>query len=335
MGWKPATTATPSKGTRLNDCTAASCGDGLVQAGVEACDDGNANQDDACLNDCSAARCGDGQVQVGVEACDDGNRTQTDSCLNNCAAARCGDGQVQAGVEACDDGNAEQGDACLNNCTVASCGDGQVQVGVEACDDGNQTQTDGCLNNCTAARCGDGVVRAGVEACDDGNQNNNDGCTNQCQVSGQVPNFSGETGPAFGDGWLQCAGYYDRPGGDDVPRAWGQPCALNNYNKLRVVCGSSRNSYRYIDVNKNVFRLGLSGYPETNLITDSNFTIQANQIYANGNQPNSGTSWWAGGNGCSESSRNLTVNNSCGWEASNCFGLNHNGNRYLWVYVKP
>ena len=276
MGWKPATTATPSKGTLFNDCTAASCGDGLVQAGVEACDDGNANQEDACLNDCSAARCGDGQVQVGVEACDDGNQTQTDSCLNNCAA-RGGDGQVQAGVEA-SDGNAEQGDACLNNCTVASCGDGQVQVGVEACDDGNQTQTDGCLNNCTASAAAMASYVPGSRPATTATKTTTTAAPTNVRCRVRCPTFQGRRGLAFGDGWLQCAGYYDRPGGDDVPSAWGQPCALNNYNKLRAVCGSSRNSYRYIDVNKNVFRLGLSGYPETNLITDSNFTIQGTKF---------------------------------------------------------
>ena len=55
--------------------------------GVEACDDGNGAQTDACLATL-AARCGDGVMCIaGVEACDDGNQVQTDGCLNDCVAA--------------------------------------------------------------------------------------------------------------------------------------------------------------------------------------------------------------------------------------------------------
>ncbi|MCA9656707.1 MAG: DUF4215 domain-containing protein, partial [Myxococcales bacterium] len=42
------------------------CGDGVVAAGEE-CDDGNADNTDACLSTCVLARCGDGVVQAGVE----------------------------------------------------------------------------------------------------------------------------------------------------------------------------------------------------------------------------------------------------------------------------
>jgi cysteine-rich repeat protein len=78
-----------------------------------------------------------------VEACDDGNADDTDACLGTCVAAVCGDGFVQAGVEACDDGNADDTDACLNTCTMAICGDGFVHAGAESCDDGN-TVTEEC-----------------------------------------------------------------------------------------------------------------------------------------------------------------------------------------------
>jgi cysteine-rich repeat protein len=120
---------------------------------------------------------------VGIEACDDGNQNQTDACLNDCTAARCGDTHLRAGIEACDDGNRVQTDACLNTCVVAACGDGHVRAGVEACDDGNQAQTDACTNACVVARCGDGLVHAGVEACDDANQVNNDTCANDCTAT--------------------------------------------------------------------------------------------------------------------------------------------------------
>ncbi|MCB9570081.1 MAG: DUF4215 domain-containing protein [Myxococcales bacterium] len=160
---------------------AAVCGDGIVQEGVEACDDGNDDDLDACSNACALASCGDGVTQQDEE-CDDGNDVDTDACTNACLNAKCGDGHVQDGVEECDDGNAVDTDACTNACTLATCGDGIVQEGVEECDDGNDVDTDACLSTCKAAKCGDGVVQAGVEECDDGNMVNNDGCTNECKT---------------------------------------------------------------------------------------------------------------------------------------------------------
>jgi len=161
----------------------------VVQVGVEACDDGNEVDTDACRNLCESARCGDGVVQEGVEACDDGNQTDTDGCTNACAEARCGDSLVQDGVETCDDGNEVDGDACTNACADAVCGDGIVRVGVEACDDGNEVDTDACRDSCVVARCGDGVTQAGVEACDDGNNNNDDACRNDCSLG--IGNYLG------------------------------------------------------------------------------------------------------------------------------------------------
>ncbi|HVV88273.1 MAG TPA: DUF4215 domain-containing protein, partial [Kofleriaceae bacterium] len=161
---------------------AATCGDGVVEAGVEACDDGNADDTEACTSACEPARCGDGFVEAGVEACDDGNADDTDACTSACEPARCGDGLVEAGVEACDDGNADDTDACTGACVAARCGDGLVEAGVEDCDDGNGSDVDTCTTACRFARCGDGFVQAG-EACDDGNGVDTDGCTNLCRLA--------------------------------------------------------------------------------------------------------------------------------------------------------
>ena len=158
--------------------------------------------------------------------------------------------------------------------------------------------------------------------------------------SSTVDNFSGEVGPEF-EGWTQCEGYLDQSGGDDIPQAWGDDCTDNSYSKLRLVCGANVNTYRYIDVDKNVFRDGLTSYPESGLISsakDNNgnsFSI-SNVIYATGNHPHNSRSWWAGGSGCSETARQITINNSCTMECGNCFGQNiGNGNaRYLWIYVQ-
>ena len=174
----------------LATCNPASCGDGHVWVGHEACDDGNVSNTDACLASCQPASCGDGFVRAGVESCDDGNASSNDACPTNCQPASCGDGLVLSGVEDCDDGNASDDDGCIA-CAAAVCGDGHLRVGVEACDDGNTDDGDGCLSTCTTAQCGDGVVHDGVEACDDGNASDEDGCLSTCLVA------------SCGDGFVQ------------------------------------------------------------------------------------------------------------------------------------
>jgi len=364
----------------LDTCVLATCGDGFVQAGVEDCDDANADNGDACLDTCAAASCGDGLVQAGVEDCDDANDLDSDGCLNTCTAAKCGDGVEWAGVEACDDGNQVDDDGCSNACAAASCGDGVVQAALgEQCDDGNQVNTDACLNTCKLPTCGDGVVWADTEQCDEGGANNDqtgpcrtdctlcecqgadvmgktcadfgftcgtlscNGCgfnTGQCS-SPPAPNFNGQVGPKFADGcWQQCEGYLDVQGGEDIPQAWGNDCAGASYSRLRIACGTGVNQYRYITVEKNVFKDGLNGYPEAGLISQAknqagvDFPID-NVIYASGNHPHQSVSWWNGGTGCNETANNLTINNGCPFEASNCFGQNIAGQRFLWVYVAP
>ena len=154
-----------------------------------------------------------------------------------------------------------------------------------------------------------------------------------------VSGFSGQVGPVF-VGWTQCEGYLDQIGGDDIPQAWGDDCTDNSYTKLRLVCGENTTSYRYIDVDKNVFREGLTGYPESGLISASkdqdgnNFSI-SDVIYATGNHPHNSRSWWAGPWGCQEYRTSITVNNNCTMECANCFGQNLGNNaRYLWIYVQ-
>ena len=51
------------------DAVVVTCGDGVV-GGTEACDDGNTDDTDGCVA-CAWATCGDGHVRAGVEACDD------------------------------------------------------------------------------------------------------------------------------------------------------------------------------------------------------------------------------------------------------------------------
>jgi cysteine-rich repeat protein len=95
-----------------NDCVLASCGDGVTQMG-EACDDGNMIDTDACLDTCTVASCGDGFLYQGVEACDQGVNNGNDAgCTDDCEINVCGDQLVWAGVEDCDDGNMAPDDGC-------------------------------------------------------------------------------------------------------------------------------------------------------------------------------------------------------------------------------
>jgi hypothetical protein len=57
----------------------------------EACDDGNGDNNDACLNTCRTASCGDGVPRIDLEendpdfeACDDGNDDEEDECSFDC-----------------------------------------------------------------------------------------------------------------------------------------------------------------------------------------------------------------------------------------------------------
>ncbi len=67
---------------------------------------------------------------VGKEACDDGNAASDDACLPGCVAAKCGDGILQTSVESCDDGNLVAGDFCSDVCAFeCKAGSAQKQVG--------------------------------------------------------------------------------------------------------------------------------------------------------------------------------------------------------------
>ncbi|MDI7266707.1 MAG: hypothetical protein QME96_01780 [Myxococcota bacterium] len=65
-------------------CVPMTCGNGTVDPGSgEGCDDGNTDDTDACLSDCTAASCGDGHVWAGVETCDgDPPRPCTTACAS-------------------------------------------------------------------------------------------------------------------------------------------------------------------------------------------------------------------------------------------------------------
>ncbi|TXD35141.1 DUF4215 domain-containing protein [Lujinxingia vulgaris] len=237
------------------DCSAASCGDGTLNASAgEDCDD--AGESETCNTDCSAASCGDGILNASAgEACDDGNDDNTDACTNACALPACGDGFVQPG-EGCDDGNDIDDDACTNACALPTCGDGVLHEG-EECDDGNDVDTDACLSTCVVATCGDGIIEEGVEACDDGNDIDDDACTNACALptcDDGILNQDESDTDCGGPNCTACEDGASCTSGDDCTSghcAYGRSCAPNPVSCLDLLLGGTTTSGVYsIDPNE-------------------------------------------------------------------------------------
>jgi cysteine-rich repeat protein len=85
--------------------------------------DGASETPYSCPADCPASGCNsDGMVDALTEQCDDGNAEDGDACTSECAHAVCGDGYLftteNGGTEECDDGNVEDNDGCASDCTI-------------------------------------------------------------------------------------------------------------------------------------------------------------------------------------------------------------------------
>jgi cysteine-rich repeat protein len=197
------------------------CGNGVLEDG-ELCDDGNADDTDACTSACVPAACGDGLVQP-PETCDAGALNGPGKvCNGQCRINICGDGDLSP-AEACDDGNTDDNDACTSLCHHATCGDGHVHVGVELCDTQGDSAT--CDADCTTVACGDGHPnRAGGEECDDGNDSYLDNCYPSCKaptmrlfVTSEL--YSGNLGGLAGAD-AECQSLADAAGLAGTYKAW-------------------------------------------------------------------------------------------------------------------
>ncbi|HEX2878469.1 MAG TPA: DUF4215 domain-containing protein, partial [Polyangiaceae bacterium] len=164
------------------------CGDGVVSAPHEVCDDGDAVGGDGCSYNCTVEEAGFDCVTPGQ------------ACLE------CGNGNIE-GSEACDDNNRQSGDGCSSTCTVELYFD---------CPD-NGTPIEGQL----CQRCGNGAKES-LEQCDDGGKcqggtNANGTCTSNSQCPG------GSCVPQANDG---CTADCDLQGGGWICPYPGQPCEL-------------------------------------------------------------------------------------------------------------
>ncbi len=193
------------------DCVlAVFCGDGVVNAPGEECDDGNADDADGCTSQClfschSHLECpasgdvcmpnecqpaGNGQMCVSVpqdgNPCDDGNAcTYGDACVNG----------VCTGMQmTCDDAN-----MCTNDTCDPVVGCVYVPLSGRACDD-----FDVCTANDT---CQNGVCVGSPISCDDGDSCTADSChpLSGC-VYTQLPRWYRDSdGDGFGAGTATCA----------------------------------------------------------------------------------------------------------------------------------
>ncbi|WP_309894556.1 DUF4215 domain-containing protein [Archangium sp.] len=178
-GASPTITATVSNAAGLSNsvpfsltgvpaCPTNFRGDG-TRGDSEACDDGNASNEDNCLSTCVLALCGDGYVDgesPRIEQCDTAGESAF--CNADCTVSVCGDGLLNvSAMEQCDTGGISV--TCDSDCTLSLCGDGFLNpTAGEQCDDGNNSDGDGCSANYRLSVCGDSVVSGG-EVCDDGN----------------------------------------------------------------------------------------------------------------------------------------------------------------------
>jgi len=133
----------------LNDPICAICGNNITEAGEE-CDDGNANNNDACTNLCKDAICGDGMIYTGVEECDVGeenlgNNNCIDGTQTRCNNITCVIENVSNIPEACDniDNDCE---GAIDEGLTRVCGNSSIG----ACSYGFETCEFGVWIDCTA-----------------------------------------------------------------------------------------------------------------------------------------------------------------------------------------
>jgi cysteine-rich repeat protein len=170
-------------------CVPIRCGDGVTAAGVEACDDGNRNDKDACTNDCkvgctdaatdckdvstcSVASCVDELCSLGPNTAKEGQPCSTAGgsgvCrAGACTSGTCGNSVVDSG-EQCDLGPGRNlpGSGCEPTCLYSCQGDPDCTDG-DFCT-GNETCTTVTGGTSIAKKCTAGTPRNDGEICGSG-----------------------------------------------------------------------------------------------------------------------------------------------------------------------
>jgi len=201
--------ASTCAGACQGDCTCApACGDNVVNQPSEQCDGSDPGTcSGACQPDCTCAPvCGNG-VREGTEECDMSDATACPgACQADCTCGPfCGNNVVDPGEECDGTGStACPPSACQANCTCGPfCGNGTIDPG-ETCDNAATGSCSGsCAADCTCAPfCGNGIVEGG-ENCDTTADTACPGqCLGDCRCA-PVGNltFTVKPGSDLDDGW--------------------------------------------------------------------------------------------------------------------------------------
>lgn len=144
-------------------CVVSRCGDGIVDAAREACDDGNSTSLDGCEPTCACSCAADPACSNG-DPCDG---EETCVLAGACGVCVAGDGLPDGA--ACVTSAVTAGVCSASECVAPGCGNGVVESG-EQCDDGGASSGHGCEADCTFtceedAQCTDHQPCTGVEMC--------------------------------------------------------------------------------------------------------------------------------------------------------------------------
>ncbi len=176
MGWCPYDGATPYVREVIAACDCPNLNPSPGQCQSSTCG--------ACGNPvtkCStepAPYCGDGKTNQASEECDDGNSNNNDACLNNCKKAKCGDSYIWTGKEICELPSTNNNRNCPQQTTTCSGKKTGVRDAYGNCD-----SACGCVLDSFDYQCIKGSCNAECSAdtdCNDQNPKTQDLCNINC-----------------------------------------------------------------------------------------------------------------------------------------------------------
>lgn len=173
------------------------CGDGIIDAPGETCDDGNHDSGDGCSSTCqpddNLATPGDDRAGYVTCSPKSGGPSLTcgpgQFCAYTADSTSCVPDQGQSGgfdITVCDGPeDCAAGERCFDNHVVYCGTEGPIMVchSDADCDrpEVNPCLNGGCYPSAKRITCGNGIVDP-EEECDDGNHTSGDGCSNNCEL---------------------------------------------------------------------------------------------------------------------------------------------------------